>query len=128
MRFMPLSMTLAALIAAACTPSVTVPATPISLTEAQNSFARTAMAIRLQDPASAQFQDITAYALPNGGRIICGMLNARNGFGSYNGFAPFYLRLRNDAVVRAYHDDGSGYGPAFIGCTRAAEGLIAVSG
>lgn len=112
----------------ACAPGETMVATPTTLTQAEQATAQSAVAARLRDPMSAQFQDVVGYALPDGGRIVCGQLNARNGFGGYNGFAPFYVRLRGAEVVRLFHDDGTGYGPAFIGCTRAAEGLIAVSG
>ena len=113
---------------AACAPGEQVVVAPVALTEQETALAQAAVANRLRDPMSAQFREVTGYALPDGGRIVCGELNARNGFGGYNGFAPFYVRLRGAEVVRVYSDDGTGYGPARIGCTRASEGLIAVSG
>ena len=123
----PLAATLA-LTLVACTPGETVMVTPVALTDQETALAQAAVANRLRDPMSAQFREIAGYALPDGGRIVCGELNARNGFGGYNGFAPFYVRLRGAEAVRVYSDDGTGYGPARIGCTRAAEGAIAVSG
>lgn len=112
----------------ACTPGETVLVAPVDLSPAEQSAAQSALARSLRDPASAQFRDVVGYALPDGGRIVCGELNARNGFGGYGGFAPFYVRMRGTEVIRQYFDDSTGYGPALIGCTRAAEGLIAVSG
>ena len=38
----------------------------------------------LKDPDSARFRDIKS-----SGDVLCGMVNARNGFGGYTGFVPF---------------------------------------
>lgn len=113
---------------AACAPGEQMLATPVTLDITETTLAEQAITSRLRDPTSAQFREVTGYSLPDGSRIICGEVNARNGFGGYAGFSPFYVRLRDGQVIRLYNDDGTGYGPASIGCTRAAEALIAVSG
>ena len=120
---------IAAIIAlAGCSPGQPMISAPITLSASETGMAEQAIAGRLRDPGSAQFREITGYALEDGSRIICGEVNARNGFGGYAGFSPFYVRIRNGEVLRLYNDDTTGYGAATIGCTRAAEGLIAVSG
>ncbi len=43
----------------------------------------------LRDPSSARFQDVFVKDVP--GRIVCGYVNAKNGFGGYTGFQPFVV-------------------------------------
>lgn len=52
-------------------------------------IARTAIEGRLRDPESVQFRNTRAYRLPNGNVVVCGELNARNGFGGLIGFTRF---------------------------------------
>jgi hypothetical protein len=59
----------------------------------------------LKDPDSAQFQNIGVVPLPSGA-VICGDLNARNGYGGYTGFSPFVASpsraiLRRDSADAA---------------------------
>lgn len=42
---------------------------------------------KMKDPASARFQNLHAGTLPG---ILCGEVNAKNGFGGYTGFVYFY--------------------------------------
>lgn len=49
--------------------------------------AREALTDTLLDPSSAQFRELRR-DLPDG--PICGEVNAKNSFGAYTGFAPFY--------------------------------------
>lgn len=46
---------------------------------------------KLRDPRSAQFRNVRM--IVNGGTsVVCGEVNARNGYGGYNGFEPFSIR------------------------------------
>lgn len=49
----------------------------------------------LRDPASAQARQV-ALIHPSAERpdVICGFINAKNGFGAYVGFKPFYYDIR----------------------------------
>jgi hypothetical protein len=42
----------------------------------------------LKDPDSAQFRNVRLLDF-NPGRLVCGEVNAKNGFGAYVGFTPF---------------------------------------
>jgi hypothetical protein len=53
----------------------------------------------LKDPGAAEFGE-TRF----GPRGVCGTVNAKNGFGAYNGFAPWAKDLKTGAVAI---DDGS---------------------
>lgn len=71
----------------------------------------------LKDPDSAKFADWSGYDLSNGDRVICGKLNAKNSFGAYNGYEPFYIRRRGDGIQSVHRGRN-----AEIGCSRAASG------
>ena len=49
--------------------------------------ARVAVRDSLKDPSSAQFRDTRVV-----GPSVCGEVNAKNGYGAYTGFTPFYVR------------------------------------
>jgi hypothetical protein len=54
----------------------------------------------LKDPASAQFRNTYDFAY-FGGRMVCGEVNAKNGFGGYTGFLPY-------SIVRKPHGGWAG--------------------
>jgi hypothetical protein len=76
-----------------------------SASGAEVSQARTLLADQLRDPASVQFRNVVRMQAPDSSiptldghtgatRIIfCGEFNARNGFGGYTGFSPFFIAL-----------------------------------
>lgn len=55
----------------------------------------------LNDPASAQFREVTFN--PAGG-TVCGEFNAKNRMGGYGGFTPFYVV---NGLVRIQPDPGA---------------------
>ncbi len=60
--------------------------------EARLDSARAAVTARLKDPASVRFGELRISAPASslgGGTVVCGFVNARNGFGGYTGMAPF---------------------------------------
>jgi hypothetical protein len=63
---------------------------------------RQAVADSMRDPSSVQFRRLTAVKDPDGTAGLCGDLNAKNGFGGYAGFEPFYasvVRVGSKAVA-----------------------------
>lgn len=64
----------------------------------------------LRDPSSAQFKGLrlihTSAARPE---VICGYVNAKNGFGGYAGFKPFYydVKANKGGVVHLAKDDAA---------------------
>ncbi len=50
--------------------------------------AKQAAAYDLKDPSSAQFRNVRVVSY-NGGRLVCGEINAKNSYGAYVGFAGF---------------------------------------
>lgn len=57
----------------------------------------------LRDPESAQFRDVERCAKPN---AVRGEVNARNGFGGYTGFTPFFYVDGRAAVLSSDHGIG----------------------
>lgn len=70
--------------------------------EQKAEAAMAAVMSKLKDPMSAQFRSFTHpdplyHLYPQ--NIICGMVNAKNGFGGYNGFAPFAYNVINKTTI-----------------------------
>ena len=126
MRFWISLVSLAVL--AACAPKVDVAALPSEVAEPERAFLTTILSENLRDPDSAQFKGWQGFDLSNGDRIICGKINATNGYGGFIGFTMFFARLTGPVVQRLYIDDGSSSaGPAAIGCSMAARGTIGIA-
>lgn len=53
----------------------------------------------LKDPDSAQFSNTFHVKQPNGDEILCGAVNAKNGFGGYTGYTPFVVVSRYEVFV-----------------------------
>jgi outer membrane murein-binding lipoprotein Lpp len=69
------------------------------------SSAKAAVVRLLKDPDSAQFRDV-AIVKSKAYTAVCGEINAKNGFGGYVGFQPFYA-LSDGQVAIATSDDVS---------------------
>jgi len=75
----------------------------------------------LVDPGSAQFQDVKATA----GGTVCGMVNAKNRMGGYNGFKPFIVRrglATVDVIASAAAGDNANY-DAYKRCFDSTHGI-----
>lgn len=62
------------------------------------SIAETELASSLKDPDSAKFKDTVYYPDEKNGPnesngYVCGMVNAKNSYGAYTGFQPFYIHV-----------------------------------
>lgn len=53
---------------------------------------------QLRDPSSAEYSEVAVYALPNGGFVTCGYVNAKNAFGGMTGRKPFFASA-TDAII-----------------------------
>lgn len=74
------------------------------LSQAERQIVAAAASRNLKDPGSAQFRWPDARNLKDGSApVYCAVVNARNSFGGYVGFAPFVASLivRSGKVVAA---------------------------
>jgi len=56
----------------------------------------------LIDPFSAKFKDVIVSYNPKRDEVhVCGLLNAKNGFGAYVGFEPFLVKIDLDEELEA---------------------------
>lgn len=80
-------------------------ATPASAQESVIELAKTKVVNALKDPGSAQFKNVVRSRADESSEdgIVCGWVNARNSFGGYVGFKPFFVV--GDAVQ--FRDDDS---------------------
>ena len=65
-------------------------------TKADLAFAKKAkevVANVMKDPSSVQFRTLVVAKDSDGKRTLCGEVNAKNSFGAYTGFRPFYADL-----------------------------------
>lgn len=62
---------------------------PVPVDASATAAIHAEVASKLKDPASARFAGISAGVSRNGITTVCGLVNARNGFGAYGGDTPF---------------------------------------
>lgn len=67
--------------------------------------AKAALTRDFKDPMAAQYRNLAVYRSINGKDIVlCGEVNAKNSYGAYVGFAPFYAD-ENSATLKSGPDD-----------------------
>lgn len=81
---------------------------PATISSAQRAAVEAAVVRSLKDPESARFGDMVAAAKDDISISVCGFVNAKNSFGGYNGFQPFYVEVVNTgnslkAIVVSFH-------------------------
>lgn len=52
-----------------------------------------AVAAELRDPGAAQFRGIRVIATTEAGANVCGEVNAKNGYGGFTGWQPFFAEM-----------------------------------
>lgn len=57
---------------------------------------------KLRDPRAAQYRSLRLINNPKGELTICGEVNARNGYGGYNGFEPFAITIHGPGKLSRY--------------------------
>ena len=76
--------------------------------------------MQLNDPESAQFRNLEL-----AGDAVCGEVNAKNGFGGYVGFQPFYA-LGSDVLIHSPTGDelidGVSTSEIRLACLKAESG------
>jgi hypothetical protein len=71
------------------------PGVPIQITDQMTSTAKASVLDHLRDPKSAIFGKIYAVLESDDMVLVCGSVNAKNGFGGYTGQIVFGLPLMN---------------------------------
>jgi hypothetical protein len=71
----------------------------VTLTPAQVTAIQTAVRARLKDPASAAFGGIAAGSNSEGTIQVCGLVNAKNSYGGYNGMTTYAGDLRGTSFT-----------------------------
>jgi hypothetical protein len=66
---------------------------------------------KLLDPASALFR---MGPIRPASEYYCGLVNAKNRMGGYNGFEPFMVRFNPDRTIKIALTPGDGTGPAGV--------------
>lgn len=108
----------------ACVATTPVTSVPTSADPYVVEVARQGIGMQLKDPYSAQFSQDRMYALSNGDYVICGLVNAKNSFGAYTGYSPYYVRMNAQMqIAKALADEYF----AREGCKQAATGTVNVS-
>ncbi|WP_288199052.1 hypothetical protein [uncultured Pleomorphomonas sp.] len=64
---------------------------------------------RLLDPDSAKFKSPLAAYSKDGFVVVCGLVNAKNGYGGYAGFAPYYGYLLRNSGNISFQPDNSAF-------------------
>jgi len=83
-------------------------AVPMALSAAEQENARRIVTASLKDPSSATFGPrIVGGRSPDGFSTICGTVNAKNGFGGFNGMQPFKI-INWEGTFRDDVDIGTG--------------------
>ncbi len=72
----------------------------VEATAKQMAFAKQKASYNLMDPSAAQFRNMFAISRGMGDDTICGEMNAKNAYGAYTGFKPFYVD--EDGKFQAY--------------------------
>jgi hypothetical protein len=72
------------------------------LTPQEREAVGRSLASQLRDPGSAVFK----FTKTVNGRV-CGLVNARNGYGGFTGFLPFHVNVRRESKTSIYVGSGS---------------------
>jgi hypothetical protein len=95
-------------------------ADPVSLSQQQEASVHQTVSAMLKDPASAQFGPLVAVSQSSSQILVCGTVNAKNGFGGYVGGTPFMGNLYDDGnfFVNAFGDDPASAGNIIALCRQ----------
>jgi hypothetical protein len=79
-----------------------------ALRAAEETAIKHAIEAQLVDPASAQFR---MGPIRTASEYYCGLVNAKNRMGGYNGFEPFMVRFNPDRTIKIVLLPGATKGP-----------------
>ena len=113
---------------AGCVATTAIGVSPVRPNPNLVATSKSTVADAMRDPESARFRNIVSYKVANGDVIICGEVNARNGFGGYAGYSTFYLRFREKELRRIQIDSSTDQYVfwAASACAEAASGTISL--
>jgi hypothetical protein len=73
--------------------SAPMDARPIIFPTSYDQFVMDGVKNSLKEPDSAKFQAIRYFEKADGSQFACGLVNAKNSFGGYTGFQPFWASV-----------------------------------
>lgn len=88
----------------------------------EEGIVRESLSNLMKDPGSVQFRNVGAVRDETGAITVCGEINAKNSFGGYVGFTPFYGRLAGGEFVPTTIADSVNFANA-VGSACANLGL-----
>jgi hypothetical protein len=95
-----LATCLGALTLAACAASGShEPLQPVKLARSDIEAIERGVRLALKDPDSARFDGIESGRDANGKLVVCGWVNAKNGYGEYSGRQPFVGHLAGNSFT-----------------------------
>ena len=103
MRYLPLCLLLAG-----CgsihqePPTPTASLKPYKLSAAEDAVYQPWIKRGLRDPQSARFSEVVAGRDERGQVLICGNVNAKNGYGGYAGREPFFAYIHTNGPNMGY--------------------------
>lgn len=111
-------------------PQTTLTTKPDRTTEDDNAAIAAGIGGQMKDPMSVQYRAVRSYVTSGDQRIHCGEYNAKNSFGAYTGFKPFYVRSMGSTPLRSLAGTGELFPDVSIeqNCVGAARGSIVSSG
>lgn len=107
--------------------SLKEPITPYQLTEANIIAVETAVRKPLKDPNSAQFQNLQS-TRQGASVMVCGSVNAKNSYGGYTGFRPFWVKLNPElnyaTLMNWVVDDQNFMAPVILRSQCRSAGML----
>lgn len=98
----------------------------VGLSKSEIAAVEAAVKSRLRDPESARFGRMETGKVGPKSILVCGWVNAKNGYGGYDGFGPFfgYLQQQKPPVFEAKNITRGDLGYSFVSRTCRGEGVI----
>ncbi|MFG6645565.1 hypothetical protein ACGYK8_18560 [Sulfitobacter sp. 1A09149] len=97
------------------------PGARYSMSEAELARFDMVVARGLRDPGSAMLRDVIAVKGDDGQISVCGLVNAKNGYGGYSGDLPFMAFLKRNGDLFSIGDDEIMYGAIETICSSVRK-------
>lgn len=69
-----------------------------TLNQKHTTLAKSLIAELTREPEAVRIRHLRGYKAANGHQIICGEANAKNAYGGYIGYYPFWIRLEGGSL------------------------------
>lgn len=97
------------------------PVRTVTVSAQKMAVYQSAVADTLRDPESARFRSVRVVRAADGTDALCGQLNAKNAYGGYVGYEPFYAPLvtvKDKAVAVLWSPSSVGLATVLEKCGR----------